>query len=155
MLKCQTHNKYIANVSSDMDFKTLTGCKLKCNTKLLCGHICDKLCHIEDSGHSKSKCQFACKKYEFIYNDSLQLLCTIIDVLFRKCIRNHKCCKMCYEECGTCENFTSEFGVCGHNIQGKCCDIENTKCQMKVCFICFYSYLRNYIILISTITFYR
>lgn len=61
-------------------------------------------------------------------------------LLFRKCIRNHICRKMCYEECNRCEDFSSVFGDCGHIIQGKCCDIENMKCQIKVYFICFYSY---------------
>jgi len=60
-----------------------------------------------------------------------------MDVLFRKCVRNHTCNKMCYEECNICEDFSSKIGDCGHNIEGKCCDIENMKCQIKVYSTCF------------------
>lgn len=61
-LKCQFHNKCIAKVSNDVDFKNLTSCKSKCNTKLSCGHFCNKICHAEDSDHLTLKCTFACTK---------------------------------------------------------------------------------------------
>lgn len=38
---------------------------------------------------------------------------------------------MCFEEY-KCEELVSTTYDCGHTTQGKCCDIENSKCQIKV-----------------------
>lgn len=62
MLKCQIHNKVIGSASSGLDFEKLTGCQLKCNVKLSCGHLCKELCHIEDSGHLMVKCSNVCNR---------------------------------------------------------------------------------------------
>ncbi|XP_025207579.1 NFX1-type zinc finger-containing protein 1-like isoform X2 [Melanaphis sacchari] len=110
LLKCQIHNKVIGSASNDFDFQRLTECKLKCNVKLSCGHLCINLCHIEDSGHLMVKCSNVCN---------------------RKCSRNHKCHKMCYEDC-SCQVLISQISDCGHIVKGKCCDIENIKCDVKV-----------------------
>lgn len=53
--------------------------------------------------------------------------------MFRKCPRNHQCRRMCYEDC-SCQVWISEISDCGHIIQGKCCDVENIKCDIKVNF---------------------
>jgi len=45
---------------------------------------------------------------------------------------------MCYEEC-SCQVLISEISDCGHIIQGKCSDIENKKCDIKV----YYLYSRS------------
>lgn len=42
---------------------------------------------------------------------------------------------MCYEECNTCEVSVSEIGNCGHILKGKCCDMDNMKCQIQVYFL--------------------
>lgn len=46
---------------------------------------------------------------------------------------------MCFEEC-KCEVLISQVGNCNHTLQGKCCDIENIKCQFKVYFVNHYYY---------------
>jgi len=38
---------------------------------------------------------------------------------------------MCHEEC-TCQEFISQISDCGHILKGKCSDIENMKCDIKV-----------------------
>ncbi|XP_050060549.1 NFX1-type zinc finger-containing protein 1-like [Aphis gossypii] len=110
LLKCQIHNKIIGSASNDLDFQMLTLCQLKCNVKLSCGHLCQRLCHVEDSDHLTVKCLNMCN---------------------RKCPRNHKCRRMCYEDC-SCQVSISQINDCGHIIQGKCCDVENIKCDFKV-----------------------
>ncbi|XP_060875365.1 NFX1-type zinc finger-containing protein 1-like [Metopolophium dirhodum] len=110
LLKCQIHNKVIGSASSGLDFQKFTGCQLKCNVKLSCGHLCKELCHIEDSGHLMVKCSNVCN---------------------RKCPRDHQCRQMCHEEC-SCQELINEITNCGHIVQGKCSDIENMKCDIKV-----------------------
>uniref|UniRef100_A0A2S2P903 NFX1-type zinc finger-containing protein 1 n=2 Tax=Schizaphis graminum TaxID=13262 RepID=A0A2S2P903_SCHGA len=110
LLKCQIHNKCLGSVSNHLDFQRFTVCQLKCNAKLSCGHLCEKLCHVEDRDHLMVKCSNVCN---------------------RKCLRDHKCHKMCYEDC-SCQVLISQISDCGHIVQGKCCDIENMKCNMKV-----------------------
>ncbi|XP_029345817.1 NFX1-type zinc finger-containing protein 1 [Acyrthosiphon pisum] len=91
LLKCQIHNKVIGSASSGLDFEKFTGCQLKCNVKLSCGHLCKELCHIEDSGHLMVKCSNVCN---------------------RKCPRDHLCSKMCHEEC-SCQEMINEITNCG------------------------------------------
>ncbi|VVC39306.1 Hypothetical protein CINCED_3A008626 [Cinara cedri] len=110
LLKCQNHNNILGKVSNHLDFCNLNLCKLKCNSKLQCGHLCDKSCHIDDGGHLGVKCLKACDK---------------------KCSRNHRCHKMCYEKC-KCEVIINEICEYGHKTQGKCCEVENNKCLIKV-----------------------
>jgi len=62
LLKCQIHNKIIGSASNDLDFQMLTPCQLKCNVKLSCGHLCQKLCHVEDSDHLMVKCLNVCNR---------------------------------------------------------------------------------------------
>ncbi|CAH1732672.1 NFX1-type zinc finger-containing protein 1-like [Aphis gossypii] len=78
LLKCQIHNKVMGSASNDLDFQMFTQCQLKCNVKLSCGHLCQKLCHAEDRDHLMVKCLKVCNK---------------------KCPRNYQCRKLCYEEC--------------------------------------------------------
>lgn len=48
------------------------------------------------------------------------------------CIRNHEYDEMSHKESGVCGVLTKKQGDCGHNIQGKCCEIDTLKCQTRV-----------------------
>lgn len=72
------HDRAIGNVSNDLDFNSLKGCKMKCNFKLHCGHFCNQACHIEDSSHLMVNCLFTCQKSVFI----LILLILVNNLLF-------------------------------------------------------------------------
>ena len=114
-LICQNHkNKTI--ISNEKDFANCPegGCKLNCNKRMNCGHVCEKMCHVKDC--NSYKCLKPCNKI----NPNCQYKC-------------HICKKRCYEECGKCEGKIDKQLPCGHWMKDALCsdDIYKIKCVEK------------------------
>ena len=114
-LICQNHkNKTI--ISNEKDFANCPegGCKLNCNKRMNCGHVCEKMCHVKDC--NSYKCLKPCNKI----NPNCQYKC-------------HFCKKRCYEECGKCEGKIDKQLPCGHWMKDALCsdDIYKIKCVEK------------------------
>ena len=114
-LICQNHkNKTI--ISNEKDFANCPegGCKLNCNKRMNCGHVCEKMCHVKDC--NSYKCLKPCNKI----NPNCQYKC-------------HICKKRCYEECGKCEGKIDKQLPCGHMMKDALCsdDIYKIKCVEK------------------------
>ena len=114
-LCCQTHGNEMI-ISELNDFNNLSkegGCKEKCNKKMKCGHLCQKLCHIKNDCN-EIKCQQPCKR--------IKLMC---------CLNKHICNKLCYEKCDFCEELVDKQLPCGHIKKGcKCFINSNTiRCE--------------------------
>ena len=63
-LVCQTHGNE-SHISNLGDFNNLSeegGCKEKCNKKMKCGHLCQKICHTKDDC-DQIKCKQPCQKF--------------------------------------------------------------------------------------------
>ncbi|XP_060534908.1 NFX1-type zinc finger-containing protein 1-like isoform X2 [Cylas formicarius] len=115
-LKCQIHPYKITHVSLHDDFLKLAegGCDALCETLLSCGHICKKLCHVQDRDHNLYQCREKCTKE--LCNDP-----------------SHICKKMCYEECGLCCYPVERSLDCGHVVELDCyIDPQMHKCKVLV-----------------------
>ncbi|XP_043920598.1 NFX1-type zinc finger-containing protein 1-like [Protopterus annectens] len=113
-LRCQNHPENMCTVSKADDFKNVPegGCMLRCEYRLLCGHVCPKFCHPYDPDHKELKCEKPCPK----------ILCE----------DKHKCPKRCYEDCGSCRVPVQKvIPRCGHT-QDVPCSIppEKFSCQI-------------------------
>ena len=78
LLYCSRHNESTP-VSSGEDFLAKSpqgGCLKMCDVRLHCGHVCTKVCHLDDWDHSSYRCQKICGK-------------------MLKC--SHKCGSKCFE----------------------------------------------------------
>ncbi|KAL5237885.1 hypothetical protein ACI65C_005295 [Semiaphis heraclei] len=72
-------------------------CSVKCYIRLDCGHACERNCHInDDPDHEKYNCLKPCEKFN------------------KKCSLNHKCKKICYEDCSSCTVKIKKTLPCGH-----------------------------------------
>nr|XP_014346107.1 PREDICTED: NFX1-type zinc finger-containing protein 1-like isoform X2 [Latimeria chalumnae] len=114
MLRCQNHPKNVCFASKAEDFKRVPegGCLERCEYRLDCGHVCTKLCHPYDPMHKKFSCEKPCQK----------ILCQ----------DEHKCPKLCYEPCGSCQVIvTKVIPKCGHTQQVPCSvSPEEFSCQI-------------------------
>ncbi|KAK3589677.1 hypothetical protein CHS0354_015183 [Potamilus streckersoni] len=97
-LYCQNHPKdasITAFSSTDFNNAPNGGCSKKCEYRLNCGHACQMFCHPLDPEHKFYKCLKQCEEI--------------------MCASNHKCKKMCYQQCGDCEeSVTKTIPKCGH-----------------------------------------
>lgn len=63
---CQNHtdSKFLMKSKHDFNQAPEGGCKLQCNNKLPCGHLCKSTCHIIDKEHINRyrECREMCKK---------------------------------------------------------------------------------------------
>lgn len=113
-LYCQNHSEEKVFASSYEDFKLAPegGCQKTCDYRLNCGHVCEKKCHVLDSGHQNIICRKPC---------------------IRKCKNGHRCIKRCNETCGKCTVKIIETLKCGH-IKAVAChvDLEHYNCD-SVC----------------------
>ena len=104
-LICQNHkNKTIIENEKDFAKCPEGGCQNICKKRKLCGHACEKVCHIYDC--NKIKCLKPCQR--------LNKNCTQLN--------KHKCTKICWEECGKCEIIVDKILSCGHIQRIKCCE---------------------------------
>lgn len=104
-LHCQNHPQTLTFVSKGSDFAQCPegGCSKPCETRLLCGHVCQSICHVADSEHELMKCHKSCDK--------------VI------CERSHRCKRKCHrgKDCGSCTVLVEKLRVsCGHTIKVKC-----------------------------------
>ena len=106
-LICKNHkNKTIIENEKDFAKCPEGGCQEVCKKRMDCGHVCDKICHVYEC--EEIKCLKPCIRIN------------------RKCEQKiqHKCTKLCWEECGKCEYRVDKILRCGH-IQ------KNMKCYEK------------------------
>ncbi|KAK1901087.1 NFX1-type zinc finger-containing protein 1 [Dissostichus eleginoides] len=80
-LYCQNHPDRQVKASCADDFKQAPegGCKKPCEFRLVCGHVCTRVCHPYDPEHKKYECHKKCQK-------------TMCDL-------GHRCPLDCYKEC--------------------------------------------------------
>ena len=106
-LICKNHkNKTIIENEKDFAKCPEGGCQKVCKKRMDCGHVCDKICHVYEC--DEIRCLKPCIRIN------------------RNCeqIIQHKCTKLCWEECGRCEYIVDKKLSCGH-IQKK------MKCYQK------------------------
>ncbi|XP_033939060.1 NFX1-type zinc finger-containing protein 1 isoform X2 [Pseudochaenichthys georgianus] len=80
-LYCQNHQDRQVKASCADDFKQAPegGCKKPCEFRLVCGHVCTRVCHPYDPEHKKYECHKKCQK-------------TMCDL-------GHRCPLDCYKGC--------------------------------------------------------
>uniref|UniRef100_UPI00358FF488 NFX1-type zinc finger-containing protein 1 isoform X1 n=1 Tax=Myxine glutinosa TaxID=7769 RepID=UPI00358FF488 len=85
VLRCQMHpeNEVLAGRQQDFLEAPEGGCKLPCDFRLACGHVCTRACHPYDRDHTAFKCMKPCEQ--------------------KPCTLGHHCPKPCHEPCGDCE----------------------------------------------------
>lgn len=111
---CNNHPdvQYTAILPQDFAINSPNGgCKLPCDVRLSCGHVCAQKCHINDREHLKYDCSKKCE---------------------RECSRGHTSCKnLCYQKCACIELFTAT-AKCGHEMTLPCyLDIDSVKCETQ------------------------
>lgn len=94
-LTCQNHTDQKTMVFTEREFDAVAegGCSQPCLGRLLCGHVCAKICHIEDRNHhgTYDKCIQQCDQF----NESCEQAV------------KHKCSRTCHRaqsgrDCGDC-----------------------------------------------------
>ncbi|KAG9479348.1 hypothetical protein GDO78_012817 [Eleutherodactylus coqui] len=112
-LQCVNHPDNATYVSSSADFDNVPegGCKIPCQYRLNCGHVCPLLCHPYDQQHEKLVCKKPCPKLA--------------------CDYGHTCKKLCSDPCGKCEELVpKEIPLCGHMQDIPCSmEAENFCCK--------------------------
>lgn len=90
-------------------------CEVACAVRMACGHVCGKTCHVlDDPSHVQVKCMRLCGQKKV------------------GCTDNHRCAKMCHEECEECTVIRKKTLPCGHELNMKCKDDPLTKeCVLK------------------------
>ncbi|XP_069814290.1 NFX1-type zinc finger-containing protein 1-like [Dendropsophus ebraccatus] len=102
-LQCVNHPNTETYVSKSADFDNVPfgGCKIPCQYRLNCGHVCPLFCHPFDPEHKDIICTKPCPN---------------------TCENGHKCTKVCSEPC-KCEVLVpKEIPLCGH--------IQDVPCSM-------------------------
>ena len=117
-LVCRNHpeRKIHAKVADDFKKAPEGGCILPCKFRLPCGHVCERVCHPDDSDHAFYKCQKDCPME----------LCPE---------HQTRCDQKCHygEECRSCPvEVEKEIPKCGHLQLVPCgMPVETFKCQKK------------------------
>lgn len=104
-LSCGLHenNDIQVKEQNDFDLRPDGGCNLKCNFRLICGHVCGLYCHTFDLEHKDYECLKKCDK------------------LMENC--GHYCQKKCSHigECDECKVLVEKvIEECGHKINFRC-----------------------------------
>ncbi|KAK2705482.1 hypothetical protein QYM36_015764 [Artemia franciscana] len=102
-LVCQNHGTP-TRITESFNSVIEGGCREKCMGILNCGHVCYRICHIQDRDHQETRCMEECNKY----------LCSF----------QHKCKKRCYEVCGSCKVTVEKTLTCGHKALLACSENE-------------------------------
>ncbi|XP_044731423.1 NFX1-type zinc finger-containing protein 1-like isoform X2 [Chrysoperla carnea] len=93
VLQCQIHKDQRTKVNCGDNFKVKCpegGCLLRCNTTMPCGHVCERVCHVQDRAHIKIICKKPC--------------------LRQICPQNkHQCQELCYKKCSKCICYKNRF----------------------------------------------
>ncbi|XP_060843722.1 NFX1-type zinc finger-containing protein 1-like [Rhopalosiphum padi] len=96
-------------------FDKSPNCSVKCYNRLDCGHACERNCHkTDDPDHEKYMCLKPCENIN------------------NKCSLNHKCKKMCYEDCASCTVKVKKTLPCGHIKNDVPCGLNSNeiKCNL-------------------------
>ena len=119
-LCCQNHpqEKILAKAPEDFSKSIAGGCQRQCDTRLQCGHVCQKPCHPDDMKHEKLyKCTKKCGS---------TLTC------------GHRCDRSCYQcrsskDCGPCKiQVNKQLPLCGHYAKIQCStDPSKHKCMQS------------------------
>ncbi|PSN31867.1 hypothetical protein C0J52_22821 [Blattella germanica] len=98
-LRCQVHVSEFTTIRSLTDFSKVPNgcCTLICDDDLKCGHKCKQSCHLVDREHEN----------------------------YKLCDRNHKCMKICWEDCGDCKVHVDKSFPCGHTMSDECWKTRN------------------------------
>jgi hypothetical protein len=105
-LQCKNH-RTVAHIRTPLEFHTKApygGCQLPCGQRLKCGHACTQLCHPDS--HEQIQCWEPCAK---------TLPC------------GHRCSRLCYQDCGQCDETIPYVHTCGHTLQLKCHQLQQSK----------------------------
>ena len=114
-LVCKRHHK-VTSVRTSREFDiTFGGCKMPCGERLVCGHACEKPCHVSDHFHEKGQCSKFC---------------------FMKCSpHDHQCQYRCHypRSCPPCRlPVLKTVPQCGHEQPVPCSiDPEKFSCPVK------------------------
>ena len=103
LLRCRNHKQNVILAETADDFKKSPGggCREMCKSRLDCGHMCEKFCHMKDVNHEEYRCLKKCER--------------------PVCDAGHVCTKPCFKECGKCEHVvTKTIPKCGHDQKGPC-----------------------------------
>ena len=117
-LFCRNHPKTYIDAKEGADFNAAPegGCKIQCDYRMDCGHVCQKACHPFDQEHLKVKCEKKCEKMI--------------------CESHHRCIKTCHYgfECGPCKVLVPKvIPLCTHEQQVPCYqDPETFDCLFMV-----------------------
>ena len=113
-LQCVNHGEVnvISTLKELKEYAMDGGCKKKCDSRLICGHKCDRSCHPDDINHYGFQCMSKCIK---------------------KHACGHPCKKLCFETCGICPKLVEKELPCGHKGMYKCGEpTTGVKCMQKV-----------------------
>ena len=145
-LVCSNHRERVIHAKVADDFKRAPegGCTLPCQFRLPCGHVCERVCHPDDSHHTLYKCQKDCPT---------ELCSEHQSRCDRKCHYGEDCAGCPVEvdkvipicghwqrvPCGTpegkfkCQEKCYQFLPCGHFCPGKCWeDCFSFACQIII-----------------------
>ena len=114
-LYCQNHPEEETIIRNPKDFNNCPegGCQKKCTKRLQCGHVCPRVCHINELLHKSIPCSEICNK---------QLAC------------GHFCKSRCIQcmkngQCKPCTNKVEKALHCGHTATAVCSQRE-IQCPM-------------------------
>lgn len=140
MICCQKHTETKIKITKPMDFEqTLErGCLNQCQRiRVDCGHLCTLTCHITDLKHELTECltnhnNTICEREQQCPNScSSSGLCNVIMEKNRSCGHVVKAeCYMNPENC-TCSAECIKMLPCGHEMEVRCCDLENSLPECK------------------------
>ncbi|XP_075682933.1 NFX1-type zinc finger-containing protein 1-like isoform X2 [Rhinoderma darwinii] len=116
MLQCVNHPDTVTYVATSADFDNVPegGCKIPCQYRLNCGHVCPLLCHPYDQQHEKVVCRKPCSKIV--------------------CENDHKCRQLCSDPCSKCKELVQKkIPVCGHIQDVPCSMLPENFCCKEPC----------------------
>ncbi|XP_046388077.1 NFX1-type zinc finger-containing protein 1-like isoform X2 [Ischnura elegans] len=92
-------------------------CLFPCDSRLPCGHVCTKLCHVKvDPDHLEYKCLRPCDRKNL------------------ECKEEHQCQRKCFEECGLCTvKLKRKLPNCDHVFEMQCATDPLTVACHKPC----------------------
>jgi len=114
-LICKNHkNKTIIENEKDFAKCPEGGCQEICRIRKKCGHVCEKVCHVYEC--DDIKCLKPCVR---INKNCEQII-------------QHRCTKLCWQDCGKCEYIVDKTLPCGHVQKNMKCYQKPKKCEVLV-----------------------
>ncbi|XP_057379532.1 NFX1-type zinc finger-containing protein 1-like [Daphnia carinata] len=91
-LQCRIHD-VITKARKVADFPPEGGCMENCAVTMGCGHVCPRICHVNDRKHTQFKCKENCTRF---------------------CPVGHPCPKKCFADCNPCVVRVTKKLPCTH-----------------------------------------